>query len=53
MYSDKAREHYAEVHDILQEISDALNKGQRQKLLKNEKIKKRFDFYGVVYEGKE
>lgn len=38
-------------HDILQEISDTLNKGQRKKLLKNEKIKKAFDFFKVDYEG--
>ena len=38
-------------HDILQTISDTLNKGQRKQLLKNEKIKKAFDFFKVDYEG--
>lgn len=38
-------------HDILQEISDTLNKGQRKQLLKNEKIKSAFDFFKVEYEG--
>ena len=38
-------------HDILQEISDTLNKGQRKQLLKNEKIKRAFDFFKVEYEG--
>lgn len=38
-------------HDILQEISDTLNKGQRKQLLKNKKIKGAFDFFKVEYEG--
>ena len=29
----------ADFHDVLQEISDTLNKGQRKKLLKNKKVK--------------
>lgn len=37
-------------HDVLQEISDTLNKGQRKQLLKNEKIKMAFDFFEVEYE---
>lgn len=40
----------SDFHDILQAISDALNKGQRKQLLKNEKIKKEFDRFGVEYE---
>lgn len=41
---------YVDFHDILQTISDALNKGQRKQLLKNEKIKGAFDFFKVEYE---
>ena len=33
----------------LQTIYDALNKGQQQKILKDEKVKALFDRYGVVY----
>jgi hypothetical protein len=39
----------ADFHKILQMISDDMNKGQRQKLLKNEKIKEAFDLFGVEY----
>lgn len=39
----------ADFHDILQMISDEMNKGQRQKLLKNEKIKEAFDLFDVEY----
>ena len=35
----------ADFHEILQMISDDLNKGQRQKLLKNEKIKEAFEVF--------
>ena len=38
-----------ETHDVLQMIYDELNTGQRKKLLKNEKVKKKFDQYGVQY----
>lgn len=41
---------FAEFKDVLQEISDTLNKGQRKQLLKNEKIKREFDRFGVEYE---
>lgn len=34
----------------LQTVYDALNKGQQQKLLKDEKVKALFDHYGVVYD---
>ena len=40
----------ADFKEILQEIADTLNKGQRKKLLKNQKIKEAFDFFGVDYE---
>lgn len=42
----------ADFHDILQEIADSLNKGQRKKLLKNQKVKEAFDFFGVDYDKK-
>lgn len=38
-----------ETKEALQTVHDNLNNGQRQKLLKNEEIKKLFDRYGVVY----
>ena len=34
----------------LQTVYDALNQGQRKKILKNEEVKALFDRYGVVYE---
>lgn len=47
---NKGVENYIkEFHEVLQMISDTLNQGQRQKLLKNEKIKEKFDVYGVTY----
>lgn len=39
-----------ETRDALQQVVDELNKGQKQKLLKNEKIKALLDRYGVIYE---
>lgn len=36
--------------DALQTVYDALNNGQRKKLVKNEKVKALFDLYGVNYE---
>ena len=38
-------------HDALQLIWDNTNKGQRQKLLKNEDIKAMLDRFGVTYDG--
>ena len=37
----------SETHDALQTVYDALNKGQRQKLVKDEKVKAVFERYGV------
>lgn len=34
----------------LQTVYDALNKGQQQKLVKDEAVKALFDLYGVEYE---
>ena len=39
-----------ETHDALQTVVDALNKGQRQKLIKNENVKALLDRYEVDYE---
>lgn len=35
--------------NALQTVYDALNKGQQNKLLKNEDVKALFDLYGVEY----
>ena len=39
-----------QTHDALQLIWDNTNKGQRNKMLKNEKVKAILDRYGVNYE---
>lgn len=39
-----------ETHDSLQMVWDATNKGQRNKLLKNEKIKALFERYNIITE---
>lgn len=39
-----------ETHDALQTVWDATNKGQRNKLLKNAKVKAILDRYGVDHE---
>lgn len=49
-YLEMAQAIKAETHDALQLIIDELNHGQRQKLLKNEKIKELFDRYEVQTE---
>lgn len=36
-------------HDALQMVYDALNHGQQQKLLKDEKVAALFERYGVSY----
>ena len=38
-----------ETKNALQTVYDALNQGQRKKLIKNEKVKTLFDLYGVEY----
>ncbi len=38
-----------ETQTALQTVFDALNKGQQQKILKNQNVKALFDRYGVVY----
>ena len=39
----------AETKNALQTVYDALNQGQRKKLIKDEKVKALFDLYGVEY----
>lgn len=39
-----------ETRSALQTVYDALNQGQRKKLLKDEAVKRLFDRYGVAYE---
>ena len=40
---------YEETKSALQTVYDALNQGQQQKILKDEKFKALFDHYGVAY----
>ena len=39
-----------ETRNALQTIYDALNQGQRKKIVKDEKVKALFDLCGVTYE---
>lgn len=36
--------------NALQTVYDSLNNGQQKKIMKDEKVKSLFDFYGVTYE---
>ena len=38
-----------ETRQALQTVYDALNSGQQQKILKDEKVRALFDRYGVIY----
>ena len=38
-----------ETKSALQTVYDALNQGQRKKIVKEEKVKSLFDLYGVEY----
>ncbi len=40
----------AETKSALQTVYDALNSGQKKKIVKDEKVKELFDRYGVAYE---
>lgn len=40
----------AETKSALQTVYDSLNHGQQKKLVKDEKVKALFDFYGVNHE---
>lgn len=48
-WTDAANVVYEETKVALQTVYDALNKGQQQKLLKDEVVKELFDRYGVEY----
>ena len=47
-WQDKADAVYNETTAALQTVYDSLNKGQQQKLLKDENVKALFERYGVV-----
>ena len=47
--ADKVIAYNIEIKTALQTMYDALNQGQRKKILKNEKVKALFDRYGVTY----
>lgn len=49
-WTEKAAALKAETHDALQLVVNELNKGQRQKIIKNEAVKALLDRYGVNYE---
>lgn len=40
-----------ETKEALQTVYDALNQGQQQKIVKDDKVKALFDLYGVEYES--
>ena len=48
-WTDAANVVYEETKIALQTVYDALNKGQQQKIVKDEKVKTLFDRYGVEY----
>lgn len=49
-WTEKAEEIKSETQQALQTVFDALNKGQQNKILKNEEVKALLDRYGVVIE---
>lgn len=46
---DKVTAAKMKTKDALQTMYDALNQGQRKKIVRNEKVKALFDRYGVEY----
>ena len=48
-WTEAASAVYEETKVALQTVYDALNQGQQQKILKDEKVKALFDQYGVAY----
>lgn len=48
-YTESAQRVFSETHDALQTVIDELNQGQRQKLVKSEKVKALLDRYQVPY----
>ena len=53
IWTEKAKAVYTETQQALQTVFNELNKGQQNKLLKNEEVKALFDRYGVVTEQEE
>ena len=47
-WTEAAQAVYNETQTALQTVYDALNQGQQQKLLKDEKVKRLLERYGVV-----
>ena len=45
---DKVIAYNLEIKTALQTMYDALNQGQKKKIVKNEKVKALFDRYGVI-----
>lgn len=48
-WTDAAEAKKCETRQALQTVFDALNQGQRKKLMKDETVKALFDLYGVDY----
>lgn len=48
---ERAKTFNAEIKNALQTVYDALNQGQQKQLLKDEKVKKLFDRYGITEGG--
>lgn len=48
-WQDKAAVVAADTKSALQLVYDSLNRGQQQKLMKDEQVKSLFDRYGVEY----
>ena len=46
---DKVIAYNIEIKTALQTMYDALNQGQKKKIVKNEKVKALFDRYSVTY----
>ena len=46
---DKVIAYNLEIKTALQTMYDALNQGQKKKIVKNEKVKALFDRYSVTY----
>lgn len=49
-WTEAATAVYEETKLALQTVFDALNQGQRQKILKDKTVKALFDHYGVNYD---
>lgn len=47
---ERVLQYNREIKDALQTVYDALNQGQRKKILKNAAVKALFDRYHVEYE---